>query len=82
MLANLGQRPTSPKVTGVAKFPSLAENNVRQGFLEDEAYYALVDGAELGFRALVECGRTYAWRVQELLSMRVRQVDLAQRAFA
>ena len=34
--------------------------------------------AELWFRALVECGRTYGWRVSELLNMRVAQVDIAQ----
>jgi integrase len=38
-----------------------------------------VDGAELWFRALVECGRTYGWRVSELLNLQVGQVDLAQR---
>ncbi len=34
---------------------------------------------ELWFRSLVECGRTYGWRVSELLSMRVNQLDIAQR---
>jgi integrase len=28
---------------------------------------------------MVECGRTYGWRVSELKSLRVNQVDLAQR---
>lgn len=60
-------------------FPKLKENNVRKGFLEDAQYRKLVEGSELWFRALVECGRTYGWRVSELVSMLVRQVDLAQR---
>ena len=34
---------------------------------------------DLWFRALVECGRTYGWRVSELLTMRVAQVDVSQR---
>ncbi len=28
----------------------------------------------------MECGRTYGWRVSELLGLRVRQVDLAQKS--
>jgi len=38
-----------------------------------------VADAELWFRALVECGRTYGWRVSELLGLRVEQVDLVQK---
>jgi integrase len=60
-------------------FPHLRENNVRKGFLEDSQYRKLVEGGELWFRALVECGRTYRWRVSELLNMQVNQVALAQR---
>ena len=48
-------------------------------FLEDDAYRKLIDGAELWFRALVECARTYAWRHQELIGLEVKQIDLAQR---
>jgi integrase len=47
--------------------------------LEDANYRKLVEGSELWFRALVECGRTYGWRVSELLNMRFKQVDLLQR---
>jgi integrase len=62
------------------KFPKLAENNIRKGFLEDGQYRKLVEYCpELWFRALVECGRTYGWRVSELLTMRANQVDLSQR---
>jgi integrase len=60
--------------------PKLAENNVRKVFLEDGQYRKLVEYCpELWFRALVECGRTYGWRVSELLMMRVSQADVAQR---
>jgi integrase len=57
----------------------MKENNVRRGFLEDEQFRALVADAELWFRALVECGRCYGWRVSELLGMKVEQVDLVQK---
>jgi integrase len=60
-------------------FPHLRENNVRKGFLEDSQYRALVEDADLWFRTLVECGRTFGWRVSELMGMKVNQVDLMQR---
>jgi len=76
----LGQQSTPPKVIRSPKFPKLAENNIRKGFLEDGQYRKLIDYCpELWFRSLVECGRTYGWRVSELLSMRVNQLDVAQR---
>ena len=76
----LGQQSTPAKVIRLPKFPKLAENNVRKGFLEDGQYCKLIEACpELWFRTLVECGRTYGWRVSELLSMRVSQVNLAQK---
>ncbi len=75
----LGYYSTPPKVFRMPAFPRLQENNVRKGFLEDGQYRRLVEGSELWFRALVECGRTYGWRVGELLHMQVSQVDLAER---
>lgn len=75
----LGMQATPPTVQRLPAFPKLRENNIRKGFLEDWQYRKLVEGSELWFRALVSCGRTYGWRVSELLGLRVRQVDLAQR---
>ena len=75
----LGQQSTPAKVIRMPYFPHLRENNVRKGFLEDSQYLALVKGADLWFRALVECGRTFGWRVSELVGMKVNQVDLLQR---
>jgi len=75
----LGQRSTPAKVTRMPYFQHLKENNVRKGFLEDSQYRALVDGSDLWFRTLVECGRTFGWRVSELIGMKVNQVDLMQR---
>jgi integrase len=76
----LGQQSTPPKVVRAPKFPKLAEDNIRKGFLEDGQYRKLIEYCpDLWFRSLVECGRTYGWRVSELLSMRVNQLDVAQR---
>ena len=61
-------------------FPTLREDNIRKGFLEDSAYAKLADGCpELWFRTLLELGRTYGWREGELLRMRVKEVDLLTR---
>ena len=75
----IGVQATPPKVMRMPSFPHMKENNVRKGFLEDEQFRALVADAELWFRALVECGRCYGWRVSELLGMKVEQVDLVQK---
>jgi integrase len=76
----LGLQSTPPKVNRVPKIPRLAENNIRTGFLEDGQFEKIVGHCpELWFRAIVEVGRTYGWRVSELLQLRVRQVDLLGR---
>ena len=74
----IGLLSTPPKVLRMPAFPHLRENNVRKGFLEDGQLQALTHDAELWFRALVECGRTYGWRVSELRGLKVEQVDLVQ----
>jgi integrase len=77
---NLGRRATPPKVIFVPAFPRLAENNVRQGFLEDAQYEKLLESClELWFQTLVEMGATYGWRIGELLKLRVNQIDLPHR---
>jgi integrase len=56
------------------------ENNVWKGFLEDGQYRKIVAHCpELWFRSIVECGRTYGWRISELLNMQTGQIDLAQK---
>ncbi len=74
----LGYQATPPKVSHLPNFPRLQEHNVRTGFVEDEQYAQLTAAAaDLWLRALIEVAHTYGWRKQELLNLRVRQVDLA-----
>jgi integrase len=76
----LGMQATPAKVLRLPAFPKLAENNVRKGFLEDSQYRKLVDAyPHLWFRAMVECGRTYGWRVSELKNLRLSQLDFSER---
>lgn len=77
---HLGMKATPAKVTRKPVFPHLAEDNVRKGFLEDGQYQKLREYCpELWFRSIVECGRTYGWRVTELLKLKVSQVDTVHR---
>ena len=73
----LGYYATPAKVFRLPAFPHLQEDNVRTGFLEDDAYAKLAAAAsDLWMRAIIETSRTYGWRKRELLNLRVRQIDL------
>src|ERR1017187_2168629 len=73
----LGMYSTPPKVNRVPKFPRLAENNIRTGFLEEGQFEKIIAHCpELWFRSIVDVGRTDGWRIGELLRLRVSQVDL------
>jgi len=76
----LGHYASPPLLTRLPLFPHLQENNVRTGFLDDGQFERIISYCpELWFRGLVECGRTYGWRVSELLNLRARHVDVGQR---
>jgi integrase len=71
------------KVYSMPSFPHLEERNVRKGFIEDGQYQTLAKACSaegLWLRAMFEVGYNFGWRVSELLTMRVRQIDLASRA--
>jgi integrase len=72
------------KFTGKAKRtpvfpPDLPCSAPRDGFLEDADFYRLVENAQPWFYTIVALGREYCWRRNELLGMRVGQVDLIHR---
>jgi integrase len=71
---------TPPKVFRLPKFPKLMEDNIRTGFLEDAQYKKLIAYCpDLWFQAVVEMGRTYGWRISELINLKVGQVDVEAR---
>lgn len=77
---HIGMYSTPPKVLRLPKFPKLAEDNVRKGFLEDAQYQKLIGYCpDVWFRALVEMGRTYGWRISEMVNLKVKQVDVDAR---
>jgi integrase len=76
---NHATEQTPPKVRFVPHFNMLEENNVRRGFLQDEQYLRLsrecaVEGIWLA--GLFETAYAYGWREDELLGLRVGQLDL------
>lgn len=79
---NHGTEQTPPKVRFVPHFNMLEENNVRSGFLQDESYVRLshecaIEGMWLA--GLFETAYAFSWRNEELLGLRVRQLDFLAR---
>jgi len=77
---HLARQSTPPKVSTIPYIAMLREDNIRTGFLESRQHDSLA--AETGkiglwLRAMFEVGYTYGWRHEELLSLRVRQVNLS-----
>ncbi|HLZ52123.1 MAG TPA: site-specific integrase [Candidatus Acidoferrum sp.] len=71
---HLGQVPRMPK------FPHLAENNARVGFVEQHQFDQMVKHADQPWlRLYLELAYTYGWRRGELLHLRVEQVDLLEK---
>jgi site-specific recombinase XerD len=77
---SLARRATPPKVVSVPYIAMLKETNVRTGFLDSQQQQKLASECGkigLWMRAMFEVGVTYGWRHEEVLNLRVRQVDIA-----
>ncbi len=76
----LAMKTTPPKVQRVPIMPSYRESPPCRGFLADAQYTPLATECGkvgLWLRALLTTAYSFAFRKGELLSMRVRQIDLA-----
>jgi integrase len=73
----LGYFSDPPKLARLPKFPHCDESeNVRKGFIELDQYRKMQALAEsVWLQGMLEILHTYGWRKEEVLSMRVRQVD-------
>ena len=76
---NLGRMATPPKVGAVPFIPMLAENNVRKGFFEHEAFLALRLALPEEIRPVITFAYFTGCRKGEILGLRWSQVDLAER---
>jgi integrase len=77
---HLGMRRTPPKVRSCPVIPMYKESSPRTGFLEDAQYTPLARECSkvgLWLRALLTTAYSFAFRKGELLSLRVKQIDLA-----
>jgi integrase len=70
-----GQKCTPPKVLMVPYFPMSKEDNVRQGFLRDEQYSALLDALPAELKPLFVTAYETGIRMGELLAIGWDQVD-------
>jgi integrase len=65
------------KVRDIPVIEKLRENNRRTGFLQDGDHRKIVEFCpQLWFRTVVEIGRSYGWRISEVLNLKVKQIDL------
>jgi integrase len=75
---NLGRESTPPKVREVPYIPMLKEDNVRTGFMDMKQHDSLArECAKVGLwlTAVFEVGYTYGWRHEEVLRLKVSQLD-------
>lgn len=77
---HLAMKRTPPKVRSCPVIPMYKESAPRTGFLEDAQYTPLARECSkvgLWLRALLTTAYSFAFRKGELLSMRVKQIDLS-----
>lgn len=77
---HLAMKRTPPKVRSCPVIPMYKESAPRTGFLEDAQYTPLaMECSKVGLwlRALLTTAYSFAFRKGELLSLRVKQIDLA-----
>jgi integrase len=75
----LGKNATPPKVANIPSIPALAENNVRKGFFEDDAFLAVRCKLPEEIRPVVTFAYYTGCRKGEILGLRWIQVDLSER---
>jgi integrase len=76
---NLGKKSTPPKVGGVPFFPMLAENNVRKGFFEHDAFLAVRQALPEEIRPVITFAYYTGCRKGEILALWWSQVDFSAR---
>jgi len=77
---HLAMRRTPPKIRACPEMPTYKESAPRTGFLEDAQYTPLaMECSKVGLwlRALLTTAYSFAFRKGELLSLLVKQIDLA-----
>ena len=75
----LGQRHTPPKIVFIPHFPRLAEDNVREGFCEHDAYLCVRGAAPYHIQVAATIGYYTGMRKGEILSLQwEKHIDMEQ----
>ena len=75
----LGQRHTPPKIIFIPHFPRLAEDNVREGFCEHDAYLCIRGAAPYHIQVAATIGYYTGMRKGEILSLQwEKHIDIEQ----
>ena len=75
---NLATRSTPPKVSQVPHIPTLKENNVRKGFLEQDEFVSLQEALPSFLKPVVAFAYYTGWRRGEILSLKWNQIDIRE----
>lgn len=75
---SLGARCTPPKVAQIPYITDLEEDNVREGFFEDEEYQRLHDALSSYLKPVVAFAYHTGWRKGEILGLTWDSIDLKE----
>lgn len=76
---NLAAQETPPKVDRVPKMPQISVGNVKEGFFEDDDYYAIVEKLPDYMKGLVMFAYWTGWRKSQILSLTWTMVRIKDR---
>ena len=77
---SIAMQTTPPKMSRAPRIRRLPENNARKGFLTDDPYEKLAERCRnvgVWLEAMLEVGYKFGWRHDEVLKLRVWQVELS-----
>jgi integrase len=76
---NLGAEETPPKVDRVPKMPGLEVDNVKEGYFEDDEYYALLEKLPDYMKGLAGFAYWTGWRSDQIRSLTWAMVSIKDR---
>ena len=78
-MLNLGAEANPRKVENVLKFEDLPESEPKEGFLEDDDFYALLENLPEHLKGLVEFAYWTGWRLGQIRKLKWSMLNLNER---
>lgn len=78
-MLNLGAKATPPKVERVPHIQKLPENNIKQGFFEDENFQAFLENLSDYLKGFVSFAYWTGWRKGQILKLKWPMVNIKER---